>query len=597
MRKLWLAGGGALALAAGIASLAPVFAQGAPESLLPPGFGEAPAPRPVQPTAPTPGQPAPAAPGAATPAPVLALDPALFAPAPTPVAEALELPPSARRSTNRVGVIAGLGPDTFGTANGKYLAGIMRRLDMPLASRWASITVRRALISRVETPAGIDPADWIAERAWLLLRMGEADGARMMVQAVDVDRYNAKMYAVAAQTALATADPAGLCPLADGGALRSKETIWPMARAICAGLSGDGAIADVLMDQARRRTSDPRGIDVQLAEKVLGVNGSGARSVNIEWTGVNQLTSWRFGMASALGVTVPSDLMATVGPQVAAWQARNPMLPAADRIDAALIAARLGVFSNAALVDLYGQLADDGEELTADSKGGRLRACYVGDDDGARVAAMRWFWKGEGKEEGAAHDRFPQLILTARAAASVTPSEDFAGDVSDLVGAMMTAGLDRRAARWAPVVAGMSDEKADTAWAILATGSPEPVVDTRVARVDAYAARIEGSDPHKAKMLIAALAGLGRLGGEDAPKLFSDHGVTFDLTSNWAQLIRRAAFDRQPGTVALLVAMGMQRMEWRSVSPALFYTMLRSLREVGLDGEARMIAAEAMTRL
>jgi hypothetical protein len=29
----------------------------------------------------------------------------------------------------------------------------------------------------------------------------------------------------------------------------------------------------------------------------------------------------------------------------------------------------------------------------------------------------------------------------------------------------------------------------------------------------------------------------------------------------------------------------------------MFYTMIHALRAVGLDGEARMIAAEAMTRL
>jgi hypothetical protein len=591
-KHLWTAGVAAIGLAAAVAA----FAQGAPESLLPPGFGQAPPPNRPAPADPA----APVAPGQAGPlltGPQLTLDPAVFSPPPAPAAEALEMPKDARRSADRVGVIAGFGADTFGTANGRYLTTIMRRLDMPIASRWAAITMRRALISRVETPAGINPADWIAERAWLLLRMGEADGARLLVQAVDVDRFNAKLYAVAAQTALANGDPAGLCPLADGGALRSKEPIWPMARAICAGLSGDGAIADVLMDQARRRTSDPRGIDVQLAEKLLGVNGAGARSVAIEWTGVNQLTSWRFGMASALGVAIPSDLMATVGPQVAAWQARNPMLPAAERLDAALIAARLGVFSNSALVDLYGQLGEDSQELTSDSPAGRLRACYVGDDDSARVSAMRWFWNGEGKEEGQAHDRYAAQILTARAAASVRPSANFAGDVTDLIGAMMTAGLDRRAARWAPVVGGMSAEKGDPAWALLAVGSPEPVVDTSVDRVDAYAGRVEETNPQKARMLIAALAGLGRLGGEDAPKLYSDHGVTFDLTSNWAMLIRRAAFDKQPGTVALLVAMGMQRMDWRSVSPAMFYTMIRSLRLVGLEGEARMMAAEAMTRL
>jgi hypothetical protein len=49
--------------------------------------------------------------------------------------------------------------------------------------------------------------------------------------------------------------------------------------------------------------------------------------------------------------------------------------------------------------------------------------------------------------------------------------------------------------------------------------------------------------------------------------------------------------------VALLVAVGMQETGWSGLSSAMFATMIRALHDVGLDGEARMIAAEAMTRL
>jgi hypothetical protein len=593
-KAVLLAGLGALALASGA-----VLAQGAPESLLPPGFGQAPQPAAPRPAEPAPGS-APQVPGQppSVAAPSLTLDPAILGLSePAPVVEKLELPDEARRSTAVVGAFAGFGQNAFGSADGRFLSVLMRRLDVPIASRWASISLRRALLSRVPTPARVSAPDWIAERAWLLLRMGEADGARMLVQAVDVGNFNAKMYAVAGQTALANADTAGLCPLADGGAIRSKEPIWPMARAICASLSGDTAIADVLMDQARRRTRDARGIDIQLAEKMMGVNGGGARGVNVEWTGVNQLTTWRFGMANALGLVIPADLMGTVGPQVSAWAARSPMLPASERLDAAMVAARLGVFSNAALVDLYGAAGEEAQDLDRDSAAGHLRACYVGDNDAARVAAMRWFWTGEGKQQGQPKDRFAAQILTARAAASIQPASDHAGDAADLIAAMMSAGLDRRAARWAGVVQGMSPEKADPAWAILAVGTPRPAVDLAVDRIDGFAARLADSDPHKAQMLIAALAGLGRLSGPDEIKLATDYKVGFDMNSVWARLITTAAARRQPGTVALLVAVGMQNRSWRGVRPAMFYTMINALRQVGLDGEARMIAAEAMSRL
>ena len=133
----------------------------------------------------------------------------------------VEIPDFARRPIDVVGAIGpaewGLDQDAFGRANGRFLATLMRRIDAPLPSRWMSILLRRALLSRVAAPSYVHPVDWVAERAWLLLRMGEADAARMLVQSVDVDQFTPKMFAVAVQTALATSDPAALCPLVGPG--------------------------------------------------------------------------------------------------------------------------------------------------------------------------------------------------------------------------------------------------------------------------------------------------------------------------------------------------------------------------------------------
>ena len=76
-------------------------------------------------------------------------------------------------------------PDAFGGAGGQYLTILMKNTHAPIISRWASILLRRALLSEVDTPANVNGADWAAERAGLLLRMGEADSARLIVQSVD----------------------------------------------------------------------------------------------------------------------------------------------------------------------------------------------------------------------------------------------------------------------------------------------------------------------------------------------------------------------------------------------------------------------------
>ncbi|AGH50500.1 hypothetical protein G432_13905 [Sphingomonas sp. MM-1] len=600
-----LLGGAALGPA-----LWPAMGQQAPESLLPPGFGDpAPAP-PAQPAQPAP----PSRPAAPAPAPGAPAD--LLPPVPPPemAAEAaapeeksaaelaadaekaaeLELPDAARRPIDTVGVLDdrwGMRGDAFGDAGGRMLTGLMRRTAAPMPSRWASIVLRRALLSRVPAPRGAQPQDWVAERAWLLLRMGEADGARMLVQKVDVDRFNPRLLSIAAQTALATADPAALCPLT-GAAGGSSEPIWPMATAICAALAGDSAVSGALIDRTRAR-GIARGIDTLLAEKVIGAGSNGRRAVTIEWTGVSKLTSWRFGMATATNVPIPDSLYATVGPQARAWAARAPLLAAPTRIAPARVAAALGVFSNAALVDLYGTVAEQTDEAEiAASDAGRLRAAYVGEDAAARMEAIRALWGGA----TGPRDRYAAAILTARAAARIAPDKEWANDAAALIGSMLSAGLDYQAERWAPVVKGMGGSAGDDAWALLAVGAPAPVVDASAGRVEDYVGRRGDEGAHRARLLVAALAGLGRVSAADAARLGQKAGVNLAHQDAWTRAIDTAAARGQAGTVALLVAAGMQTRDWAGVPPQYFSHMLAALRRVGLEGEARMMAAEAMTR-
>lgn len=604
MRRLggnarWAIGSFALALAL------PVVAQQAPESLLPPGFGDAPeappasAPRVAQPT---PGTPA--APDGAMVQPLLppdGLDPALAEAANaaeemTPEELAAEkakydLPDSARRSLDRIGPLTpathGFDPDSFGGQSGKFLATLMRETRAPITSRWASILLRRALLSATDTPRDIDGADWAAERAWLLLRMGEADSARLIVQSVDVDRFTPRLYAVAMETYLATADPAGLCPLSDGALRTSKAPGWDMTRAMCPALSGDQGTASGALNQAQRR-GVVRGVDYRLAEKIVGTGFNARRSVKIEWDGVDRLTAWRFGLATALNVEIPDALYATAGQHVRAWEARAPALSPMRRRPGVDIAARLGVLSSAALVGFYGQVGTEGD-APADvaDRIDSLRAAYAGATVGARLDGMRNWWG-----DGASPD-YLGLIATARAAAALPVSQADAQDAANLVASMMTAGYDRNAARWARAVGQLDGAGSAQFWALLAVGAPSAVVDIDAGRVGTY---IEEAGSAKGRMLIAALAGLSRLSAGDAQSLTQEQGVPTAANSRWARAIDAAAQRGEKATVALLAAVGMQGDSWAKLPPAHLYHVVSALHRVGLDPEARMIAAEAISR-
>lgn len=581
----------------------PALGQDAPESLLPPGFGDPP------PAGETPARPEPEQPSPENILPPATVPPAGFDLAPADEEAAQEdaeadeelalyqLPEALGRSLARAGPLTrqagGFGELAFGTAAGGFHTRLMQAIRAPVASRWVSITLRRALLSHVVSPADIDPADWIAARAWLLLRMGESDAARLLVRTVDPDRYTPDMFSVALQTGLATSDPASLCPLADRAVTGSRENGWLLAQAMCAAFAGEPGTAGAIVDRVRTANRGRRTIDLLLAEKVVGAGVNGRRSITIEWDRVERLNAWRYGLATSTGVAVPDRLMATVGPQVRAWHARAPLFPVDQRLQYMRTAARLGVFSARALIDGYGALAEtiDVEELPG-SPAAMLAEAHAGDDAAARMAAMRRVWALNDAED----DRYVDRLLTAYAAARIRPDADFADDAPQLIGAMLAAGLDRQAARWAPVVADMSGSDAIAAWGLLAVGAPGEVVPIGAGTVADYVDDAGRSGAHRARLLVAALAGLGRLDPDDVARLAEELEIPLARRTRWSQAIGGAARAGQGGSVALLAAAGMQTLDWRNVPPAHLYHIVAALRQVGREPEARMIAAEALSR-
>lgn len=608
VNRVWLLG--ALSVVA-LAAAIPAIGQDDPKSLLPPGFGdpvEVPQKgsdgnsRPADALPNTGASPTARTPGAGA-APSGDLTDANGDVLPEDedqqdlIAQLPDLPAGVRRSTARVGILAeddgGLGAAAFGTTDGKYLSYLMRHTKAPIASRWSSILLRRALLSEVDTPRNLNGADWVAERAWLLLRMGEADAARSLVQSVDVDQYTPKMFQVAMQAYLANADPAGMCPMVEPAMAVSKEVGWGFARAMCTALAGESAEAGALIDIARGKPAG-RGIDGLLAEKVVGAGGNTRRAVTVQWDNVSNLNAWRFGLASATGVDIPEKLLAGAPSRVLAWRARTPLVPVDKRLHDADVAAALGVYSSAALVDFYGQVADATDpSAIGGTPPDTLGKAYDADDASGRVDAMRSLWTAEALDDAG---RYARLILTARAAARLKPDSDFDADVGFLVGSMMSAGLDIQAAKWSKIVSDASGDGAELAWALLAVGAPNQAVDWTPGRINSFQGSGTDDSGLRGRFLFAGMAGLGRLDPGQISGMAQDLGVPVGRSSTWTRALDRAVAGQEQGTVALLSALALSVPDWRSVSPAELYHIVASLRQVGLTAEARMIAAEAVSR-
>ncbi|KTE30864.1 MULTISPECIES: hypothetical protein [unclassified Sphingopyxis] len=598
--KAWTLALGLSGSAIAAALVLPALAQ---ESLLPEGFGTpAPSPAPTPAPTPRPGTPAPTA--TPTPTPTGVTPPAVV---PTTGAAAedetleegeevepgtlkYDLPPGARRLLTRIGPLTpetgGLAPDAFGV-RGQYAAALMRATRGPLASRWGSILLRRSLASAIDTPATINGADLAADRASLLLRMGEANVARSIVQSVDYDRASPRLVQTAQQVFLANADPAGLCPYVPGGLAHGDEHSWRLAAGICAGLSGEAGPAGWAMSRVRS-SGKVANFDILLAERVLGASIAGGRSITIQWDKVDRLTSWRFGMATATATPIPAELRGTETPAMRAWTVLAPMSEMNDRVAAAPDAAARGVLSSEAYVSLLSAAAsaeEPPETLTAQTD--LLQNAFGGESAAARYAAMQGLW-GRGTGD---IDRYAALIATSRAAAALPVGTEVDADPWQLIGSMFAGGYDNRAVDWVPSV-----NVGSRAWGVLAVGSPRALNGTTASAVGNFSGEDDSPDYLRSKLLLAGLAGLGRIDPDQAASAASDLGVDLGKQTRWTRAISDAAARREPGMVALLAATGMQG-DWSKMPPYHLYHIVRALREVGLPSEARMIAAEALVRV
>ena len=177
-------------------------------------------------------------------------------------------------------------------------------------------------------------------------------------------------------------------------------------------------------------------------------------------------------------------------------------------------------------------------------------------------------------------------MLTAFAAARIPAGAERADDAGELIASMLTAGLDRDAAAWAGVV-----EPGSLGWALIALADPAAGSASDEA-LDSFAGNDDSEEARKTALLVAGLAGLERLTADAA----DGYGIDLNRQTRWTRMIDRAAEVENAAMVSLLVGLGMQGESWSQMTPLHLYHITSALRRVGLEAEARMIAAEAVAR-
>ncbi|WP_114522122.1 hypothetical protein [Altererythrobacter sp. ZODW24] len=610
MKRHLLMGGAALALCSTF-----VLAQDAPESLLPPKMQQQPAPKTATPV-PT-VAPAPAASSApstgSTPVvqPTTDGDSATSSPAPSsarvPSIQELErlstdeldqllglkprfdIPRGARRSLEQVGIIGadegGLAASLLANQPGSLVRAALAGTKKPMVSRWGHIMLRRALASRLNAPDDMRPVEFAALRTAVLNSIGEHAAARALVQDVDTANYSEALTDAAIDAYIGTADIVGACPAVRLKPRDGEDPQWNMLSAICRSYAGEGSAGNRELDRALRGEIAPE-IDILLAQRFAGAAGDGRRAVNIEWEGVDELNPWRYALARAVGLEVPDTLLEGSSGYYQLTAATSPMVSLPRRAEASDYAAAKGVLSSAALVDLYSQIFETaGIEGDSADVASLLRNAYVGEDDAARLVAIRSIWGGEGAPD------YGRQVLTAYAAARLTPSEALAPDAFPLITSMLAAGLDNDAMRWANVL-----PQGSSGWALLSLAQPTRGTPVDAGAVSSFIGDDASEEQRKSQFLVAGLAGLGRLETTDLSDLAGDLSMDIARESKWSQAISGAADVNNPALVAMLAGVGMQGESWSQMTPRHLFHIVSALNRVGMSAEARMIAAEAVAR-
>lgn len=567
----------------------------APKSLLPAGTFAPPPPPPVE-------EPAPVGDAAI---PGVEAVPEETVPQADEVAEPAAPEPQTRLAILSQSDLIGLhGPRTGGFeetlwtgSSGPFVRDFLRGLPAPTASRWGHVLLRRALLTRTPTPEGVLPANFVAERAHLLLRMGEAEGARRLVTQVPVSSFTRRMFDVAPQAHMAAGDVPGLCPLVQTGITVSADPVWPLASAVCAALQGDDAGAALTLDRERENRT-AKTFDIQLAEVVSTTLAGSDRGVNAAWPQTARLTTYRLAMALAGGVEVPRQRLADANTAVKGWLTRNGSLPLAVRLEAARTAAATGALPARDLINLWSlQAAGLDETAIRALPVGKLRTAYQASSLPARVQAMRDLWNAASWPHGKA----AMLLVTSDAAARLPVRASLVGAAPELGRSLLLAGDVPAALRWYDLARREAKGRNPQAgaplmalWPLVATAEARGHVPHSVGLFELWDDMQDGERAEQARrrqLVSAAMTGLQLLPVAEMPR-----SAQVELVSNaYTRRLRAAAKAGRKGEVILLSAAGLGK-DAAQVSPAYLFEITRALSIVGLKQEAGLIAAEILIR-
>jgi hypothetical protein len=514
--------------------------------------------------------------------------------APTPASVLAPAASSLRNPAAALGVLdpttGGYGETLWSGSAGSFVTQVLNRMQAPIGSRFGQIMLRRALASRAVAPRGGDAVGFDTARAQMLLRMGEADLASRLVAQVPQASYNRRLYTVAGQSHLAAFNVPATCPLAARAIVFSQDPLWPLLSAICAALQGDEGGAALGLELARDSAKVNR-FDLAIADRMVTAVTGGGRGGVVDWPAKGKFTTYRVAAIYLGGQVLPPAAIQSSNAAVQGWLAQSGAVDSQTRWQASWTAASMGVLNTDAWIGLW---SSRGAEMTpaalAYAPEGYLMRANSGKLDN-RLKAMQHLWSLGKSDRG----RLAMYLLTSDAAARLPVMRPFDSAAPDLVRAMLMGGKFEAAQKWYQALSAHSSGSAQAAaleiWAALEILDDRKAIAGSEDKLKAWInAQSADNRERRGRLALGALRGLGAPYAQDASV-----GVSVDETPGGKifELLDAAAKRKARGEVIVLSALLLGDQP-ASVNGESLEQIVRALRSVGLEKEARLIAMEAV---
>lgn len=572
---------------------------------------------------PTPlGPSAPAAPPVESPAAAPSQSPPLFA---APAAGAP--PPAATRTTAdgaiRIEGLAGLTADAAGTLtpdSGGLRSDFWQGTPGPIALRLLALLPstpdsqalrglqRRLLLSSGPSPAGLTAEGaLLAARADRLLAMGALDELRALAQAVPNRLGDPALARPVAEAALALGDDAAACGLHDAVAARADDRFWVRLGVVCDLWRGNAAKAEL----GARLLAEIGDRDTVLQDFVqAAVAGKPGGPYRLDGAGPLDLAA-----ARALKAPIDPDVASIESLPVLVALARgigNP--PFAARLAAAEQAERAGAVDAKSLIALYADVAVeagpvDGALRVAEADGSAYarallwRTADVNGDPGQRSRVIRAALDLAG--DASSWRQTARLFAPLIRRLTIDPSaEALAPDAVRILVAAGEPSAARPWLEWLRTRAAAGNQEAGRSlrrlWMVARIGGGDALVPYQQSAVAAWWDDLRDTSPETASNLGgAALTLLDALGapiGVDAWRGLASAPSTNPYEAPTAAFRNGVAAGAEAGRLAetvTLAAAGFADVPLDELDPTSVAGVVRALRRLGLEDDARRLAGEA----